>query len=83
MSDQIDNRFADARLIDRDGRLIVVIGQREMNVSAAAALAGLPASVVRARLQKGWEPSEALTRPVAPVIAAGQPGDRRAARRRP
>jgi hypothetical protein len=83
MSDQIDNRFADARVIDRGGRMMVVIGQREMNVNAAAALAGLSASVVRARLQKGWEPSEALTRPAAPMIATGQPGDRRGARRRP
>ena len=80
MSDQ--NRFADARVIERDGSMMVVVGQHEMNVSAAAVLAGLPASVVRARLRKGWEPSEALTRPAAPVIVAGQPGDRRGVRRR-
>ena len=35
MSDQ--NRFADARVIERDGRMMVVVGQHEMNVSAAAA----------------------------------------------
>ena len=81
MSDQ--NRFADARVIERDGRMMVVIGQHEMNVSAAAELAGVPAKALRWRLLAGWEVPEALTRPAAPQIVAGQPGDRRGVRRRP
>jgi hypothetical protein len=62
----MDRRLANARLIDRGGRTMVVLGARELTVADAARLAGLTPSAVRHRLRIGWPIGQALTKPMAP-----------------
>jgi hypothetical protein len=69
----MDQRLANARLIDRGGRTMVVLGAQELTVADAARLAGLTSNAVRHRLRIGWSIGQALTKPMAPKGRRGSP----------
>jgi hypothetical protein len=60
----MDQRWAGARLIKRDGTMKISVGAREMTLTEAAAAAGINAGALRTRLRGGWPVGEALTAPM-------------------
>jgi hypothetical protein len=66
----MDQRWARARLIKRDGTMKISVGAREMTLTEAAAAAGINPNALRTRLRGGWPVGEALT---APMGAKRQP----------
>jgi hypothetical protein len=58
----MDQRWAGARLIKRDGTMKISVGAREMTLTEAAA--GINAGALRTRLRGGWPVGEALTAPM-------------------